>query len=100
MLEQLLAAAPSHEWQERLTRVGVPAGRVAGIDEGIDYARSLGLEPTIEVHDAEGTGVGRQIRHPALWNPPLAPRTQAPPSLGEHTEQVVTWLRDGTGPAS
>jgi crotonobetainyl-CoA:carnitine CoA-transferase CaiB-like acyl-CoA transferase len=100
VLEQLLAVAPSHEWQERLTRAGVPAGRVAGIDEGIDYARSLGLEPTIEVHDAEGTGVGRQIRHPALWNPPLAPRTQAPPSLGEHTEQVVTWLRDGTGPAS
>lgn len=48
-LEQLLAAAPSHEWQDRLTRAGVPAGRVAGIDEGIDYAGSLGLEPTIEV---------------------------------------------------
>ncbi|MGD6980357.1 MULTISPECIES: CaiB/BaiF CoA transferase family protein [Citricoccus] len=95
LLERLLAAAPSREWQQRLTRVGVPAGRVAGIDEGIDYAQSLGLEPTIVVHDVQGNDVGRQIRHPATWNPPLAPRTQAPPSLGEHTEHVVAWLREG-----
>ncbi|HEY4614128.1 MAG TPA: CoA transferase [Citricoccus sp.] len=98
-LEQLLAAAPSHEWQDRLTRAGVPAGRVAGIDEGIDYAGSLGLEPTIEVHDAEGACVGRQVRHPVTWDPPLAPRTQAPPRLGEHTAPVVSWLREGR-PAS
>lgn len=101
LLEGLLGAAPAHQWQDRLTRVGVPAGRVAGIDEGIAYAQSLGLEPTIEVHDDSGTGVGRQIRHPAVWEPPLASRTQAPPRLGEHTGQVVAWLRDGgAGPAS
>lgn len=101
LLEGLLAAAPAHQWQDRLTRVGVPAGRVAGIDEGIDYAQSLGLDPTIEVHDASGAGVGRQIRHPAMWEPPLATRAQAPPRLGEHTEEVVAWLRDGgAGPAS
>lgn len=101
LLEGLLAAAPAHQWQDRLTRVGVPAGRVAGIDEGIDYAQSLGLDPTIEVHDASGAGVGRQIRHPAVWEPPLASRAQAPPHLGEHTEEVVAWLRDcGAGPAS
>lgn len=93
-LEQLLAAAPSHEWQDRLTRAGVPAGRVAGIDEGIDYAGSMGLEPTIEVYDAEGSCVGRQVRHPVTWDPPLAPRTQAPPRLGEHTAPVVSWLRE------
>ena len=93
LLEELLAAAPAAQWQERLTRVGVPAGRVAGIDEGIAYARSLGLDPTIEVRDATGAPAGRQLRHPAVWDPPLAPRGQAPPRLGEHTEDVVSWLR-------
>ena len=95
-LESLLAAAPAAQWQDRLAGAGVPAGRVAGIDEGIAYAQSLGLEPTIEVRDAAGTVTGRQLRHPAVWNPPLAPRGEAPPRLGEHTESVTGWLR---GPA-
>lgn len=94
LLEQALAAAPAQEWQERLTRAGVPAGRVAGIDEGIAFAESLGLEPTIEVQDETGDTVGRQVRHPAVWEPPLVPRTQAPPRLGQHTDDVVAWLHD------
>lgn len=93
LLEELLAAAPAERWQERLTGAGVPAGRVAGIDDGIAYAESLGLEPTIEVRDASGAVSGRQMRHPAVWEPPLAPRVQAPPRLGEHTDSVLAWLR-------
>lgn len=93
LLEELLAAAPAAQWQERLTGAGVPAGRVAGIDDGIAYAESLGLEPTIEVRDSSGAVSGRQLRHPAVWEPPLAPRGQAPPQLGEHTDSVLSWLR-------
>ncbi len=92
LLEGLLAAAPGHQWQDRLTRAGVPAGRVAGVDEGLAYAQTLGLEPLVEVLDASGESAGRQIRHPAVWDPPLASRRDAPPALGEHTEQVVAWL--------
>ncbi|MBD7995101.1 CoA transferase [Arthrobacter sp. Sa2CUA1] len=94
-LEELLGTAPAAVWQQRLAGAGVPAGRVSRIDEGIDYAESLGLEPTIEVRDSSGQSAGRQIRHPALWDPPLAPRAEAPPRLGEHTGDVVAWLQDG-----
>lgn len=92
LLEAALASAPAAAWQERLTAAGIPAGRVAGIDEGIAFAESLGLEPTIDVHDAAGTAVGRQIRHPATWEPPLVSPTRAPPRLGEHTREVLDWL--------
>lgn len=92
LLEAGLSSAGAKEWQERLVSVGVPAGRVASIGEGITYAESLGLEPTIQVHDAHGNVTGRQIRHPITWTPPLPPRTQAPPALGEHTEGVLEWL--------
>jgi len=92
LLEQALADAPAALWQERLTAAGVPAGRVAGIDEGLEFAESLGLEPTIEVHDSTGAAVGRQVRHPVSWTPPLPPRTQAPPSLGEHDAPLREWL--------
>ena len=92
ILEQALAAGSAVHWQDRLTDAGVPAGHVSGIDEGIEYAQSLGLEPTIEVHDAAGVAVGRQIRSPITWTPAIPVRTQAPPQLGEHDAAVRSWL--------
>jgi crotonobetainyl-CoA:carnitine CoA-transferase CaiB-like acyl-CoA transferase len=92
LLEQALATAPAQVWQDKLTGAGVPAGHVATIDEGLDYAESLGLDPVIEVQDASGQAAGRQVRHPITWTPPLAARTQAPPALGEHTAAVRRWL--------
>ena len=93
LLEDGLARAGATEWQDQLVSAGVPAGRVASIDEGIAYADTLGLEPTIQVHDTDGNVTGRQIRHPITWTPALPARTQAPPALGEHTEEVLEWLR-------
>jgi crotonobetainyl-CoA:carnitine CoA-transferase CaiB-like acyl-CoA transferase len=94
LLESGLSSAGAEVWQTKLVAVGVPAGRVASIGEGIDFAEALGLEPTIEVRDAGGEIVGRQIRHPITWTPALPQRTQAPPALGEHTEDVVAWLQE------
>lgn len=93
LLEEALAARTASEWQDALTEVGVPAGKVGGIDEGVALAEELGLEPTVDVQDRTGTTVGRQFRHPAQWTPPLASPTQAPPQLGEDTETVTKWLR-------
>ncbi|MBK4121493.1 CaiB/BaiF CoA transferase family protein [Kocuria rhizophila] len=93
LLEEALAARTASEWQEALTEVGVPAGKVGGIDEGVALAEELELKPTVDVQDRTGTTVGRQFRHPAQWTPPLASPTQAPPQLGEDTETVTKWLR-------
>ena len=57
--------------------------------KGLDFAESLGLEPTIDVHDDSGAIVGRQIRHPITWTPPLEQRRTAPPRLGQNTRDVV-----------
>lgn len=91
-LEERLATDSVTAWQLKLTQAGVPAGQVGTIGDGIVLADSLGLAPTIDVQNAEGVTVGRQIRHPVSWTPPLAPRTQAPPQLGEHSASVRDWL--------
>ncbi|TXR55093.1 CaiB/BaiF CoA transferase family protein [Quadrisphaera setariae] len=92
VLEERLAAAPAREWEERLLAVGVPAGRVASIGQGLRLAESLGLEPLLDVVDGTGRTVGRQVRSPITITPsPPAPR-RAPPALGEHEDPLRTWL--------
>ncbi|GAA1787658.1 CoA transferase [Pseudarthrobacter sulfonivorans] len=98
LLEDALARAGAQYWQDTLNRAGVPAGQVATIKESLEFAESLGLEPTIPVHDASGEITGRQIRHPITWTPPLDQRRTAPPALGEHSESVRRWLtKSATG---
>lgn len=92
LLEERLARRPARQWQEALTEAGIPAGKVAGIDEGVELAESLGLEPTVEVRDARGETVGRQFRYPVTWTPPLHSPARMPPRLGQDTDEVRAWL--------
>jgi crotonobetainyl-CoA:carnitine CoA-transferase CaiB-like acyl-CoA transferase len=91
-LEGALAADTADAWSRRLTKARVPAGPVATIEQGIRFATSLGLDPTVELHDSDGRVVGRQIRQPITWMPAFTPRTTAPPALGEHSEALRFWL--------
>jgi crotonobetainyl-CoA:carnitine CoA-transferase CaiB-like acyl-CoA transferase len=92
LLEERLRLYDAAEWQRRLTEVGVPAGRVGTIADGLELAQSLGLEPTIEVFDSAGVAVATQVRHPISWSPPITRRSSAPPLLGEHDLAVRAWL--------
>jgi len=97
ILESRLKTAPASAWQESLTAAGVPAGQVSTIAEGIELAEALGLEPTIDVKDAAGHTVARQIRHPISWTPPLPTRAAAPPLLGQDSTEVLGWIRGSKG---
>ena len=92
LLEQRLCTQTAQHWQGILTAVGVPAGKVGTIADGIALAETLGLNPTIDVHNPEGEVTARQVRHPVLWQPPFEARTEAPPLLGQHSEAVKRWL--------
>ncbi|RAN69532.1 carnitine dehydratase [Bacillus sp. SRB_336] len=94
LLEGALASAGAQHWQDALNEAGVPAGQVANIKESLEFAQSLGLEPTIPVYDASGQIAGRQIRHPITWTPPLPEHRMAPPALGEHSDSLRNWLGD------
>lgn len=94
LLERKLRRRDAAEWQRRLTEVSVPAGRVGTIADGIALASSLGLEPTIDVFDASGSAVARQVRHPITWTPPIARHNSAPPLLGEQGAAVREWLAE------
>ena len=95
-MERTLAKHDRAHWLVALGEAGVPAGAIRSIDEvyAWDQTRSQGL--VIEVD------------HPVLGpielpGPPLrfddAPpmRHGAPPALGEHNDEVLTWLEDREG---
>ena len=92
LLGERLRLHDAGEWQRRLTVVGVPAGRVGTIADGLELAESLGLEPTIEVFDAAGVAVATQVRHPITWTPPITRHNSAPPLLGQQDAAVRAWL--------
>lgn len=93
-LEAALAADTAAVWAERLNGVGVAAGVVNTIGEGIALAERLGLDPVREAVGPDGRR-SRQIRSPLTWTPDIPVTVSAPPRLGEHDERVRAWL-DGS----
>lgn len=87
-----LAARLAHDgvdaWVERLSAVGVPAGRVGTIADGFALAEKLGLEPVVDV----GPGRPAQVRHPITYSDTPITEYAAPPHLGEHTQAILRWL--------
>lgn len=86
-LEALLAAETAEEWTTRLAAVGVPAGRVGSVADGLALADSLGLNPVVAV--GEGTP---QVRHPITYSETPVTAYGPPPRLGEHSDEIRRWL--------
>jgi crotonobetainyl-CoA:carnitine CoA-transferase CaiB-like acyl-CoA transferase len=78
-LNQALATAAADEWVRRLVARGVPCGTVNGIDEAVELAARLGLEPVVEVADDQGR-VSRQARHPVWFSATPATYRLPPPT--------------------
>ncbi|MBC6495529.1 MULTISPECIES: CaiB/BaiF CoA transferase family protein [unclassified Microbacterium] len=90
-LESALAADTAAAWAARLNRIGVAAGVVNSIGDGIALAEELGLEPVWDAVGGDGRR-SRQIRSPLTWSPAIPVTASAPPRLGEHDESVRAWL--------
>ncbi|HVC14866.1 MAG TPA: CoA transferase [Acidimicrobiales bacterium] len=92
-LELLLAGRPAIEWVELLRSAGVPCGPVNDIDAAFTDARRLGLDPVVEQRGA--AGAVRTVANPLELSATPVTYRRPPPALGEDTEEVVSWLRNG-----
>jgi crotonobetainyl-CoA:carnitine CoA-transferase CaiB-like acyl-CoA transferase len=91
LIEQRLTTAPAKVWEQRVRAAGIACGRVNTIGEAIAYADDLGLAPLVDL----GDGRLPQVRSPIRLSATPAERPVAPPSLGQHTDEVKRWLREG-----
>jgi formyl-CoA transferase len=97
VLNAALESRTSADVLAELETAGVPAGKIRSMDEvyAWDQTRSQGLVIDVE-HDTLGT---IEIPGPALrWfdgSGEITPtRHRAPPTLGQHTNDVLAWLAD------
>jgi crotonobetainyl-CoA:carnitine CoA-transferase CaiB-like acyl-CoA transferase len=77
-----LAAAPAADWAQRLTAARVPAGEVNDVGGAFALARSLGLEPTVDVPRRDGSAVALTRNPIRLSRTPPSYRS-APPRLSD-----------------
>ena len=89
-LEAAFATAPTHEWVEKLTAQGVPAGPVWSVPEALAHPQlaDRGLLQTHRIgpEDLQLVGIGAKLDG-------MAPKVDSPPpALGAHTNDILTEL--------
>ncbi|MDH6422918.1 CaiB/BaiF CoA transferase family protein [Aurantimicrobium minutum] len=90
-LEAVLTTRPAAHWVAVLSAEGVPSGLVNTVPEAFDFADSLEMDAVVEIPTAEGDHAFKQVVNPIHIPGRGASYRLAPPSLGEHSEDV-SWL--------
>lgn len=82
LLDRLLVRAGADHWYEVLNKAGVPAGPINDVAEAFDFARRLGLQPTVVVPGSATAQVANPI---SLSVTPVTYRLAPPPLDGSET---------------
>jgi crotonobetainyl-CoA:carnitine CoA-transferase CaiB-like acyl-CoA transferase len=89
LVERLQTQSAEH-WFAKLNEVGVPNGPINTIAQGVQYAEKLGLAPIVQVGPTGQTVPG--VRNPISFSG-IEPRYElAPPTLGQDTDEIRSWL--------
>lgn len=90
LMEEALAARSAGEWFELLQLDTVPASPVLGIDEGVEFAQKLGLNPVVQA--GQGADAVPLIKHPVTFSRTPARYDKAPPALDDDRAAVLDWI--------
>lgn len=90
LLEESLRTLSADEWFHALQAEGIPCSPILGIDEGVEFAANLGLNPVVAT--GEGDETVPTIKHPVTFSRTAARYDKAPPALDRDRESVLQWL--------
>ncbi len=91
LLESALATRMSAEWAKDLSAAGIPAGPINTIDVALAHPQVQYRDMVLSVeHPTEGTV--RMVGSPIKLSGHTPAPTTAPPTLGEHTDEVLAEL--------
>jgi crotonobetainyl-CoA:carnitine CoA-transferase CaiB-like acyl-CoA transferase len=88
LLAEVFATRDAHEWVARCRDAAIPASLVRGVLEAL---RSEEAQPLVSNELGYET-----VRHPVRFDGERLPVRTMPPKLGEHTEAILSELRNTT----
>lgn len=96
-LVKAFAADTADGWEAKLTAVGVPASKVQTVASYLDghYRRTGGADTVLATHPLGGSGPARILNEGYRWTGEAVTQTGAPPTLGEHTDEILKELATG-----
>jgi len=88
MLQKVFATRPVQDWLDDLRAHGVPVSPIATVAEALadEHTHALGMVTTV---DHSTAGPVRAINVPYGLSETPAAITSAPPTLGQHTDQIL-----------
>jgi CoA:oxalate CoA-transferase len=90
LIEEALAAAPAAEWEARLNRAGVPAGRVLSVPQALAEPQIAARQVTMRFDDVPGADRPVTVVRGGFLVDGEAPRPLLPPPrLGEHDAEIL-----------
>ncbi len=98
LLVEQLAKRRCTEWFSELIAVGVPCGPINTVDQGIAFAREVGLDPVAMA--GHGEAAVPVMRHPVTYSATPPRYDLPPPGLDEHGEEIRAWLAADDRPQS
>jgi len=88
ILAPLMKTRPSAEWLSALESAGIPCGRVRTVGEALDHPQ-LAARGLIVERDHPQAGRGRYLASPIHLSDAQRASALPPPTLGQHTEEVL-----------
>jgi crotonobetainyl-CoA:carnitine CoA-transferase CaiB-like acyl-CoA transferase len=88
LLVERLMTKGKDEWFREIIAAGVPCGPINTVNQGVEFAAELGLEPVVEV------GGVPSIRNPITFSETPASYRLPPPGLDEHGAEIRAWLEE------
>ena len=82
LMTAILVTKSADEWVTALNKVGVPAGPINNIEQAIQLAERLELDPIITIKDSRDGTTSKTIANPIKFSETPVIYRYGPPSLG------------------
>ena len=86
LLEERLRTRPKMDWFRDLNAAGVPCGPINTVDQGVQFATEVGLDPVVRA------GEFPSVRNPITFSETPPNYRLPPPALNEHGDLIREWL--------